>query len=624
MIPANAGLTIAVALAAGVLAQSFSRQIRFPGIVLLLAVGAYLGPEGLGWVAPRSLGEGLFGIVEFGIAIILFEGGLNLEWSRLKRQEATIRRLLTISALTTLVGGACLARFVLGWDWDLALLFGSLVIVTGPTVVAPLLRDLRLQPKLKSILEAEGVLIDPIGALSAVFMLQLVTVPAVSTFAHGVGEVVASVSFGLLAGIVGGILLAMALRHHVFVARGFETIVTLSFVVLLFEMCEHVVESGGLLAVTIAGIVVGNVKTQVNEELREFKDRLTVLLVGLLFVLLSADVSLDDVRNLGLGGGAVVLGLIFVVRPIGVWLSTRGGALPVAERVFIGLIGPRGIVAAAVASLTAEALIERGVPGGEALVALVFLSIAGTVVMSGVVSRPLSWLPGLRLPKRNRVAIAGATGLAIALGRELRKSSVPVIFLESDPKRCRVVEEDGFPVIFDDPLSENAMLRARAELVGTVVGLTFNEHFNGLFVRNAVDGFHIPEAYLAMESLYGERIPGLVTQAQARVLFDGPRDHERWDARWRHGQVSVEQFKYYGGDSVDGSAPSHNVGSQELDRYVILSVRRQDRVEPMHVGFDVRDGDLASVAVFSPQREDVVRALARRGWRSVVATLQED
>lgn len=614
----TAGLTVAIALAAGVLAQSVSRQLHIPGIVLLLAVGVYLGPDGLGWIAPAALGDGLFGIVEFGVAVILFEGGLNLEWSRLKRQEASIRRLITIGAVTTLVGGTLLVRLALGLSWSVSLLFGSLVIVTGPTVVAPLLRDLRLNPRLKTILEAEGVLIDPIGALVAVFMLQVVTTPAVATLAVGIGTILGSVTIGLVVGLLAGGLLSLALRYRALVASGFETIVTLAFVVLLFELCEHVAETSGLLAVTVAGIVVGNIETHVNDELREFKDRLTVLLVGLLFVLLTANVSYDDVRALGIGGLVVVAGLVLVVRPAGVWLSTRGTKLSRADRTFVAAIGPRGIVAAAIATLTAATLQDAGHAGGDALTALVFLCIAGTVVMSGAVARPLAWLLDLRLPVRERVAIAGATGLAIALARELRAAQTIVVFVESDPKRCRVVEEDGFSVVFGDPLEERTMLRARAELVGTAIGMTFNEHFNVLFVRNAVDRFGVPQGYLAMASLYGERLAGVVTQASARVLFDGPRDHERWDSRWRRGQVAVERFDYRANGTAlppvdnDSGGPS---ASRVPDGFVILTVARGKAFEPMHAGWTLRDGDSATIALFTPERDNVVRALAARGWQ---------
>ena len=353
-------LTVALALAFGIMAQSVSRLLRLPGIVLLLACGALLGPEGVGWIQPKALGQGLFGIVDFGVAIILFEGGLNLEWSRLKRQEAAIRRLITWGALVTLVGAAALAGLVLGWPWDLAILFGALVVVTGPTVIQPLLRDMRLRPRLKTILEAEGVLIDPIGALLAGCILQLVVVPSVTTLSSQTAGVVistagvmVSMGFGLLAGLAAGFLLAGALRYRLLVAHGYENIFTLASVVLLFEACDALRPSSGLVAVTVAGVVLGNLETRVGRDLREFKDQLTVLLVGMLFILLAADVALDDVRALGRNGLVVVAGLVLVIRPLGVWIATRGTKLPTREQVFIGAIAPRGIVAAAIASITA-------------------------------------------------------------------------------------------------------------------------------------------------------------------------------------------------------------------------------------------------------------------------------
>ena len=618
-----AALTLALALAAGVLAQSLSRQLRLPGIVLLLATGALLGPEGVGWVQPRSLGEGLFGIVEFGVAIILFEGGLNLEWSRLKRQEAAIRRLITVGALVTLGGATALARLVLGWGWNLAALFGSLVVVTGPTVVTPLLRTMRLRPRLKTVLEAEGVLIDPIGALLAGFVLQIVIAPAVTTVAAEIGAIAASIGFGIAAGVGAGLLLVGALRYRLLIARGYETIFTLAAVVLLFEACDEVVEPSGLLAVTVAGVVVGNIETRVGDQLREFKDRLTVLLVGLLFVLLAADVALADVRALGTGGAVVVAGLVMVIRPVSVWVSARGLNLTVPERAFMSAIAPRGIVAAAIASIVAATLENQGVAGGEGLKALVFLTIAGTVVVSGVAAHPLAWLLDLRLPRRDRVAILGASGLALALAKELRAADVPVVFLERDPRRSRVAEEAGFAVVFGDPLEDRTLLRARAELVGSAVGLTFSEHFNSLFVQQALDGFDVPRGYVAMESLFGEKTPSLVRQPHADVLFDGPHDHERWDSRWRHDQVAVERVVFRPVPAAptaqrpEGPEPPEPKppGPRSQERYVILTVTRGKLTTPMHVGYKLREGDVASAAIFGPERAEALTALAEVGWR---------
>ena len=504
-------LTVALALAFGIMAQSVSRLLRLPGIVLLLACGALLGPEGVGWIQPKALGQGLFGIVDFGVAIILFEGGLNLEWSRLKRQEAAIRRLITWGALVTLVGAAALAGLVLGWPWDLALLFGALVVVTGPTVIQPLLRDMRLRPRLKTILEAEGVLIDPIGALLAGFILQLVVVPSVTTLSSQTAGVVistagvmVSMGFGLLAGLAAGFLLAGALRYRLLVAHGYENIFTLASVVLLFEACDALRPSSGLVAVTVAGVVLGNLETRVGRDLREFKDQLTVLLVGMLFILLAADVALDDVRALGRNGLVVVAGLVLVIRPLGVWIATRGTKLPTREQVFIGAIAPRGIVAAAIASITAATLETQGLEGGAALRALVFSTIAGTVVLSGVLAYPLAWLLDLRLPQRDRVAIFGARGLGLLLADALRDSDVPVLFIEPDPKRSQVAEQAGHTVVFGDPLDDRTMQRARMELVGTVIGLTFSEHANRLFVRGAREAFGVTRGLVGLESLEDE------------------------------------------------------------------------------------------------------------------------
>jgi NhaP-type Na+/H+ or K+/H+ antiporter/Trk K+ transport system NAD-binding subunit len=619
-------LTVALALAFGIMAQSVSRLLRLPGIVLLLAGGALLGPEGVGWIQPRALGQGLFGIVDFGVAIILFEGGLNLEWSRLKRQEAVIRRLITWGTLATLVGATALAGLVLGWRWDLAILFGALVVVTGPTVVQPLLRDLRLRPRLKTILEAEGVLIDPIGALLAGFILQLLIRPGVMTLAAETGGIAVSIGFGLLAGLAAGSLLAGALRFHL-IARGYENVLTLASVVLLFEGCNTLMAPSGLVAVTIAGIVMGNLDTPVGRDLREFKDQLTVLLVGMLFILLAADVAIDDVRALGWNGLVVVGGLILLVRPLGVWLATRGRNLTIREVLFIGAMAPRGIVAAAIASITAATLESQGLEGGAALRALVFSTVAGTVVLSGVLAYPLAWLLDLRLPQRDRVAIFGARGLGLLLADALQDGDAPVLFIESDPKRSNVAEQSGHTVVFGDPLDDRTMQRARMELVGTVIGLTFNEHANSLFVREAREAYGVAHGYVAMESFEDQHAPNLVRRSGLDVLFDGPHDQARWDVRSRHDEVDVERFEY--GPDVRSEAVTPETATAKSDTsradqvpqdlYVMLTVRRGKRTTPFRLGHDPRPGEIATVAVHQPARQEAVARLAGLGWRPISA-----
>lgn len=627
----SATLTVAVALAAGLFAQFAARRLAIPGIVLLLALGVLLGPEGLQWLDPGSLGGGLFGLVDFGVAVVLFEGGLNLQWSRLLRQELPVRRLITVGAALTVLGAAFAVHALLDWSWSLAFLFGSLVVVTGPTVVTPLLRDMRLHPRLKTILEAEGVFIDPIGAILAALVLQIAMVPDRATVTLELGNLVLRLGFGIIAGAAAGALISWVLRFRFFVPRRYESVFALASVLLIFEGCNAFVVHSGILAVTIAGVVVGNVREAADRDLREFKDQLTVLLVGLLFILLAADIPLAEVRALGTSGATLVAVLILIVRPLSVWISTLGADLSVRERLFMAWLAPRGIVAAAVASLTAATMQTEGMGGGSDLRALVFLTIAGTVVLAGATARPLASLLRLRLPSRDRMAILGANGLGLALGTELRTAGVDVVFLDSDPKRCQQAEQADFPVIFGDALEERTLLRGQFELVGTVIGLTFNEHLNSLFVGQVRQLFEVPRGYVALESLYGEEVPAHVKEYEGEVLFEAPHDQERWDVRWRHREVAIEHlvFRQDTTPSAESKAKdeeSHFTGTKpaQEERFVMLTVKRKAQIVPMSLGFEPQAEDEASVAIHLPEREDALRALAEQGWQLKNGTVEGD
>ncbi|MBW2387122.1 MAG: sodium:proton antiporter [Deltaproteobacteria bacterium] len=337
----SAVVTFVVALSAGVITQSIAKHLRIPGVVLLLVVGVGLGPEWLGWVEPRSLGEGLLDIVELAVAVILFEGGLNLEFSRLVRSQTAIRRLVTWGVLITGVGATVVAHFLLDWPWLLASLFGSLVTVTGPTVIGPLVRELRLRPRVATVLEAEGVLIDPIGAILAVLVLEVALTLDADTLAIGGRAVLMQLGFGTFAGLFGGLCLAGLLRFRRIVPDGYENIVALASILLLFVASNVLVPQSGILAVPVAGVVVGNMRTRVDRDLREFKDQLSVLLIGLLFVLLAADVRIAEIEALGVPGALTVAVLVFVVRPLNVAICTAGSDLTVRERMLVAWGGAR-------------------------------------------------------------------------------------------------------------------------------------------------------------------------------------------------------------------------------------------------------------------------------------------
>ena len=606
--------TLVLALAVGVMAQAAARHLRVPGIVLLLFVGAGLGPDGLGWVQPEVLGEGLFVIVELSVAIILFEGGLNLEISRLRRAQQAIRRLVLGGPVVTLLGGAIAAHVFLDWPWLISFVFGSLVVVTGPTVIGPLVESLRLKPRVSTVLEAEGVLIDPVGAILAVLLLDVALAPGVDSVAAGGRVMLLQASFGGVVGIAAGYGLAQLLRARRAVPEGYENIVVLASVLFVFQGCNEILAQSGLLAVTLMGVVVGNLRTPVDRDLREFKDQLTIMLIGMLFVLLAAAVRLEDVQGLGLGGLGVVAALVFVVRPLTVWLAT-GPDLTWQERVLLAWIAPRGIVAAAIASVTAVALQREGGADGSPLLALVFLVIASTVLLAGLTAGPLARLLGQRQPDRDGVIVLGVSGLALLLARELREAGTSVVFVDSNPQNCRLAEEDQFSVVFGNALQERTLQRARVGSAGTVVGLTANQMLNSVFVSRARERFRVPHALVAVQELGSGLAPELVKEEAVHVLFDGPHDVERWDVRARQDSVEVEHWKFGGmempSNGEDSAAPE---SGRRSDPLVFLTVRRAERTQTMHAKFETREGDVAAVAVHSVEREAAHAALRSAGW----------
>ena len=224
----NPALTIGLAMVIGMLAQTLSRHIRLPGIVILLGAGILFGPDGLHWIRPSSLGPALHIIVGFAVAVILFEGGMNLRISRIRREQNVIRGLITIGALITMIGGALITRFILNWDWRIAILFGTLIIVTGPTVISPLLRRIRMDHGVSTVLEAEGILLDAIGAIVAVVALEVAISPSGLSLLKGIYHIISRLLVGSILGITGGVLLTLLFRIRTLIPKGLENVFILS------------------------------------------------------------------------------------------------------------------------------------------------------------------------------------------------------------------------------------------------------------------------------------------------------------------------------------------------------------------------------------------------------------
>ena len=601
-------VTIALALAAGMLAQAVARHLKLPGIVVLLGVGVFLGPDGLGVVLPETLGMSLQVLVGFAVAVILFEGGLNLRLQRLRREARTIRALLTIGALITGLGGALAARMIMGWDWRLAALFGSLVIVTGPTVVTPLLRRIRVTRRVETVLEAEGVFIDAIGAVVALVTLQVVISPALGDVALGALDVFLRLGFGVLVGGVGGVLLALLLRVKRVIPEGMENVLTLSIALALFQVSNAILPESGITSVTAAGFVVGNMRTHVGEDLREFKEQLTVLFIGMLFVLLAADVRLDEVRALGMPGILTVLCLMVVVRPLNVAVSTFGSDLTMKERTFIAWLSPRGVVAAAIASLFAQDIAAFGIPGGDGLRALVFLVIAVTVLVQGLSGGLVASALGLRRPSHQGYLVLGANELGHALGTMLREHGEEVVFVDHNPNACHVVEQDGFQVVYGNPLEDRTLQRARIEDRAALVAVSRSDELNYIVGKNAVERYRLRRVFVAASRAQSTVTPKMILEAGTQVLFGEPRDLELWSLRLRRGFAEVLACRV-------GQAPEGNgVFAAPSNIVLPLMVVRKGKATVFHDAANLKNGDTVHVAVFLEQRQEGEAWIGEQGW----------
>lgn len=602
-------LTFALAMTTGVVAQGLARHARVPGVVVLLAVGVLLGPDLADVIRPHVLGSALSSIVGFAVAVILFEGGLNLEVRKLRWQAKPIRRLVSIGSVITTCGGTLASRAILGWDWRLCALFGTLVIVTGPTVITPLVRRIRLKQPIATILEAEGVFIDAIGATIAVVALQVAIAPSGEALGEAVLGIATRLGAGALVGVTGGLLLALLLRRPNVVPRGLENILALAMAMMLFELSNGLVPESGITAAIAAGMVLGNGRSHALQEIAAFKEQLTVLLIATLFVLLAADTRIADVAALGLPGVLTVLTLMFGVRPLTVFLCTSGTNLRLRDKLFLSWLAPRGIVAAAVSSLFAIELTHADIPGGVELKALVFLVIAMTVTLQGLSGGLVARMLGVRRGQNSGYVLLGANPLARHLAQRLAASGEEVILVDSNADECRAAVAAGLLVLCGNALESETLARARPDSRAACVGLTSNEHINLEFARKVIEEFRGPATYVALEpDQVGVTVDAVLAQ-RAHVLFGGMRGLHDWFARWRRDGVETVWRRR---EAVVGESVA--LSTVPRTEVLPLLLRRGDKLELVDSATRVQGGDLVEFAIDVDHRKQALAWLDSEGW----------
>lgn len=488
-------LGLASILILGVGAQWLAWRLRLPSILLLLLSGFLFGPV-TGLIDPDALfGQLLFPIVSICVAIILFEGGLSLKLSELPQAGQVIFRLISLGTLITWPIIALAAHYVLGLDWALSVLLGAILVVTGPTVVGPLLRQIQPKGQTGTVLKWEGILIDPVGAVLAVLVFEAILA---GKFEQATGFIVWGIFQTLLIGIVlslvASAVMILSFKKH-WVPDHLQNGLSLFWVIGSFALSNWLHPESGLLTVTLMGIMVANQKWIAFKHIVEFKENLRTLLIGTLFILLASRLELDTLLTLGWAGVVFLAVVILVARPLSVWVSTLGSGFNWREQLFLSWLAPRGIVAASVASLFAFELSEHGYAGAEQLVSATFLVIVGTVALYGLTAGPLARALGLAEENPQGILFVGAHAFARRCATLLQEHGFRTILIDTNEYNIRASQQANLTAYCGNAVSEVVLEHLELSGIGRLVAMTSNDEVNSLAALHFPEVFSRTEVY---------------------------------------------------------------------------------------------------------------------------------
>ena len=555
----------------GIGSQWLAWRLKLPSILMLLVAGFIAGPVmGHQYVDPDALfGDLLMPLVSMSVGLILFEGGLTLKFRELDDVGPVVIKLVTIGAAVTWGLSIVLARLCLGWDLALCALLGAILVVTGPTVIMPLLRYLQPNRQVSFALKWEGIMIDPVGALLALLVFE--------TIHHGLGadgvqwsNFPVQVALGFLktffaggvTGAIGAFWVYFFYKRH-WVPEYLHSPFALMVAVLAFAGANHIYDEAGLLATTLMGLILANQKRVDMRHVLEFKENIRVVLISVLFIVLSARLNLSDFSALPVGGVLMFLmGLLFIVRPATVWLSCAGSSLKSTERWFLSWMAPRGIVAAAVASVFSMRLVEEGMKGAELLIPVIFVVIVGTVLVYGLTSASVARRLKVSNPDPQGVLIAGANVMGCKLGAALQEEGFRVLMVDNNRQHINQARMAGLPVHYGSVLAEDAVDDLDLAGIGRLIALTPNHrinslaaiHFAELFGRTGV--FQLPDVVSK-----SQRTEAFSEGLQGRTLFSTEANYDFFGAKLHEGFLikrtpitaafDFESFqKQYGGEAL--------------------------------------------------------------------------
>ncbi|MCC9603948.1 cation:proton antiporter [Stieleria sp. JC731] len=528
-----------------VTAQWIAWKLQLPSILMLLLFGLALGflfrpDEVLAEVTggePSMAGPNLlFPLVSLAVAIIMFEGGLSLKFSELKDSGVPALRLCTVGALITLIGAAIVAHYCLGFHWRMSCLVGAILMVTGPTVIGPLIKQVRPSNRVANTLKWEGIVIDPIGAVASVLVFETLLADA----GHGTGHIAFMLGktaiVGIVAGIIGGFLMTELIRRFL-LPDNLHGVGALAVAMLLFGLSDYVAHESGLITVTVMGVWMTNRHPVDIEHIVELQEHLVTLLIGCLFIVLGSRMEMAGILELGYRGPLFAVILILLVRPLSVYVALAGSKLNWSERSFIAGLAPRGIVAAAISTVFALQLQRQGseelAANADQLSNVIFMTIIGTVAIYGLGATPLAKWLGLADQDSSGVLIVGADPWVREFALELKKANVPVVIVDTNFAKVSVAKMAGLNAHCVNIANEHARDSLPLGGIGKILAMTSNNEVNTFAVRECRNLFGRANVYqLTFDEKAGRTIDKSLT---GRDLFAKGLKFQEIERRFKSG-----------------------------------------------------------------------------------------
>lgn len=518
-------LELAGIIVLGTTAQWVAWRLKLPAILPLILIGLLVGPvstlisaDGTKWLEPvwngtNGLfpGERLFNFVSLAISIILFEGGLTLKRAEVLNVGPAILKLITLGSLVTFFGGGFAAHYIFDISWQISFLFSALIIVTGPTVIAPILRNIPLKKDVSTVLKWEGILIDPIGALAAVLIFEFIRVGEGYNYTlEALMEFGKIVVVGFSVGFTSAYALYFSIKNKL-IPHYLLNVASLAIVLAVFVLSDIFAHESGLLTVVIMGMVLGNLKVEGLKEILYFKESLSILLISILFILLSANINISDMLLLYRWETLALFGIVvFVLRPLGVFLSSSHSGLSFNEKLFISWVGPRGIVAAGIASLFGLKLSMQGEPDAEYITPLVFMIVLGTVLLNATTARLFAKLTGVFLKSSDGIILIGASNFARLIAEYLKKNGRRVVLIDNNVENIARAKLLGLEAREGDIYSDELLEDVELNDIGYLLALTGSSTLNRYAISKYSDVFGENGAFRIAstdEMLQGSQVP---------------------------------------------------------------------------------------------------------------------